>query len=258
MKNFKKFFQPKRSEAGSTGPHAHYIGAEHVRQIFERSRYATLEKYHRPLQVNNSENIEAGVTLQDCLLVAFYRHVVDIMKTTGVTDPDDLSGSDKAILVCMAVAFNASDDEYQELCQRLLPVHVEKANTFRQKWLEAHRKQPRIDEIFNDARRRAATERQQRAEAAELLHNEPACDVAYEAGRQSLIKGDLLATNGEPLYFLLPYGVQRSRSIASEFTLGKIPRHADLTETESRIVGYLHKLLANLSDLAVHMDIERG
>ena len=219
-------------------------------------------KYRRTLKVN-PKNIETGVTLPDCLLVAFYWEAIGMMGTAQVSHIEDLTGRDKAVIGLMAVAFDLSDVEFEAICRKLTPNQVEKAQVFRAKWVEAARREPKMAEIRHDVRERSLAkveERSARIKTVQALHQEPDVAVAYAAGCRQLQSGQLLGAAGQTLYFLLPYGVLRARAASSGLppVWANAPAHTSLTPQEKAVVRHLHKLLARLGDLEAQFDMTTG
>lgn len=264
---FKRFFKggggagnggSGAEEAGSGRPPKDLASESRVR-IFEQAKHVALRKYGRILKVTPYK-VEAGITLQDCLLVAYYWHATEMMVAAGVRDIEELTGRDKAVMGCMALAFDLDDAAFEAICGKLTPEQVEKAQTFRQKWLEAERLEPKMEAIRQrqrEARREANGDRKAKAREVEALHQGYSLADAYEIGCRQLQSGEPLGAPGETLYFLLPYGVQRARAPYSPTApdWAELPPFSRLTGTERSIIAHLHKLLANLSDTAVEMDM---
>ncbi|PHQ86881.1 MAG: hypothetical protein COB65_00295 [Thalassobium sp.] len=228
-----------------------------VAQLHVQARRVVYEKYRRKLIIDDKANIEQGVKLQDCLLVSFYWYTVEFMERANVSTPNELTGSDQAIVVCMALAFGASDAEYTTHCTHMLPVHITKADGFRQRWREAAAKQVEIDKVFRNAGVRHFEARVAAEKKAEAIHSVPDLADAYAIGLAALRSGQQLAVDDAPLYFLLPYSVHRARTVARQQPpdWAEAPAFAELTGDERQVVGYMHLLLANLSDSGVHMDL---
>ena len=264
---FKRFFRKDGGSgsggtggdsAGPGGPRKDLASESRIR-VFERARHVALRKYGRILKVTPYK-VEEGITLQDCLLVAFYCHATEMMAAAGVRDIEALTGRDKAVMGCMALAFDLDDAAFEAICRKLTPEQVEKAQTFRQKWLDAERMEPKMEAIRQrqrEARVQANQDRAARARRVEALHQGHTLAEAYEIGCRQLQSGALLGAAGETLYFLLPYGVQRCRAPYSPTApdWAELPPFQRLTARERQVSAHLHKLLAHLSDAAVEMDM---
>ena len=261
---FKRFFgggDGKGPDGGSEGPKRppKDLASESRVRVFEQAKHVALHKYGRILKVT-PYRVEAGISLQDCLLVAYYSHAIEMMVAAGVRDIEELTGRDRAVIGCMALAFDLDDAGFEAICRKLTPEQVEKAQTFRQKWLDAERMEPKMEAIRQkqrEARREATLDRKAKARAVEALHQGYSLADAYEIGCRQLQSGEPLGAPGETLYFLLPYGVQRARAPYSPTApdWAALPPFQRLTGTERNIIAHIHKLLAHLSDTGVEMDL---
>ncbi|NJS38082.1 MAG: hypothetical protein HC783_02735 [Rhodobacteraceae bacterium] len=232
------------------------VAASMVR-VHQRAREVALDKHRRALERDFQANVLAGVSLPDLSLIAFYRIARDAMQGAGVDSITGLTGHEKALLSCMALAFDLTDEDYAALLPRINPEHREKTEEFRTKWREAHKREPRMAEIRADASRRMMEERKDGERAFEALHQEPDVATAYEDGRRQLQSGQPLCGAGETVYFLLPYGVQRARTLTAGTRpdWAAAPSFSALTRDEKAVVRHLHRLLAHASDSGVHMDL---
>lgn len=261
---FKRFFgggDGKGSDGGSDGPRRppKDLASDSRVRVFEKAKHVALHKYGRILKVTPYK-VEEGITLQDCLLVAYYSHAIEMMVAAGVRDIEDLTGRDRAVIGCMALAFDLDDAGFKAICRKLTPEQVEKAQTFRQKWLDAERMEPKMEAIRQrqrEARGQATQDRIAKARAVQALHQGHTLAEAYDIGCRQLQSGALLGGVGAPLYFLLPYGVQRCRAPYSPTVpdWADLPPFQRLTAREREISAHLHKLLAHLSDADVEMDM---
>jgi hypothetical protein len=233
------------------------IVAASLARVNQRATEVALVKHRSALDRETQQNILSGVSLPDLLLIAFYRQARDSMQKAKVDTITALTGHDKAVLGCMALAFDLTDEDYAELMPRVTPKHREKIEEFRTKWREAHSKEPRMAAIRADAMRRMVDQRVEGERAFEALHQEPDVAKAYDVGRKQLQSGQPLCRAGETVYFLLPYGVQRARTMtaASRPDWAAAPPFSALTRDEVAVVRHLHRLLAHASDTGVHMDM---
>ncbi len=249
----------RTSERGpqETGIPVDDIVATSLVRVHQRARGVALDKHRRALECDFQANVLAGVSLPNLSLIAFYRIARDAMQVAGVDTITALTGHQKALLGCMALAFDLTDEDYEALMPRIAPEHREKTEEFRTKWREAHEREPRMAEIRADAARRMVDQRKKGERAFESLHQEPDVANAYEVGRLQLQSGQPLCGAGETVYFLLPYGVQRARTltVGARPDWAAAPSFAALTTDEAAVVHHLHRLLANASDTGVHMDM---
>lgn len=249
----------RTSERGlqETGIPVDDVVSASLARVHQRAREVALDKHRRALERDFQANVLAGVSLSDLSLIAFYRLARDAMQVAGVDTITALTGHEKALLGCMALAFDLTDEDYAALMPRMTPENREKTEEFRSKWREAHEREPRMAEIRADAARRMVDQRKKGERAFEALHQEPDVAKAYEAGRRQLQSGQPLCGAGETVYFLLPYGVQRARSLTAGTRpdWAAAPSFAALTTDEAAVVRHLHRLLAHASDTGVHMDL---
>jgi hypothetical protein len=197
------------------------------------------------------------VSLQDTILVTFYWYAIGSMKAQGVDDIEALTGRDRATTGWMAMAFDLDDATFEERIRPLAPEMAETPRTLREKWLRAAELEPRMNEIRRDGRRRAADQDRARRTALQALHEGPDLERAYAIGCDHLRSGEPLGAEGAPLFFLLPYGVQRVRAAgtASRPDWTDPPPFETLSGKERKVVDHLHKVLANLGSLNVQFDL---
>ena len=96
--------------------------------------------------------------------MAFSWHAAEMMAKARVRHIEDLTGHDRVVMGCMALAFDLNDADFDAICQRLTPWQVEKARVFRAQWVDAALREPQMAEIRRDIRDRARRATQERAD----------------------------------------------------------------------------------------------
>jgi hypothetical protein len=225
-------------------------------RVFECARHVVHEKYRRTIK-DVPGNAALGVTLPDTILVTFYWYATEAMKAAGVDEIEALTGRERAMTGWMAMAFDLDDAAFEERIRPLAPEKAETPLSLRAKWLKAAELEPRMEDIRRDGRRRAAEEGRARQKAVAALHEGPDLAGAYAIGCDQLRSGEALGAEGAPLFFLLPYGVQRVRAAgtATRPVWTDPPGFATLSPKERKVLDHLHKALANLGNLDVQFDL---
>jgi len=216
-----------------------------MQRILVTSRHIVTQKYRRQLDATVGPNLEKGVNPADCVLAQFHWTAIKFVQEEQVNNALDLPRPKHSLLGMMAIAFDLADDEFEEICGLLHPVHVKNARKFRQHWKEAHERQSQLQDATKETYRQKTEARRAIKKMVAEQYSETNPAIAYDTGCSQLA-----AETGLMLYALLPYGVERARAVE----LGRTPDWANapsfetLSAKEAQIVTLIVGLLANLDD----------